>query len=147
MKKLLFSTLLSLLLTLTSSASEMKTDNGYLIHYNATGTEFMPPEVARNYQIVRSKNRAMLTVVVLKPNSDKELLHPSVLAVVTAQVVNLNQQLRTIEMKKVQEGEAIYYIGVFTVNNEETLDFTIKVQPESQGKVHEITFRQQFFVD
>lgn len=147
MKTLLFSTLLSFLLTLTSSASEMKTDNGYLIHYNATGTEFMPPEVARNHQIVRSKNRAMLTVVVLKPNSDKELLHPSVLAQVTAQVVNLNQQVRTLEMRKIQEEKAIYYIGVFTINNEETLDFTIKVQPENQDKVHEITFRQQFFVD
>ena len=147
--KVLHSFLLAFLVVFTTAAyaGEMKTTQGYLIHYNALNTELIPPEVARHYQITRSKSRALLTVVVLKPSSEKELLPKSVLAQVTAQAVNLNQQLKTIDMQRIQEGEAIYYTGVFSVTNEEILDFTIKVQPENQSKPEEITFRQQFFVN
>jgi hypothetical protein len=50
-------------------------------------------------------------------------------------------------MRRVQEGEAIYYIGVFKIVNEETLDFTLTVDPENKGQLQEIKFRQQFFID
>jgi hypothetical protein len=149
-KNALSSILFSLVLALLSyaNAEQFKTDNGYVIHYNAISTELIPPEVARNNQITRSKNRAMLTVAVLKPSGDpKQLLHKSVTAQVTAQSVNLNQQLVNLDMRQIKDGDAIYYIGVFSVTNQDTLTFTLKVQPENQGKVQEITFRQQFFVD
>ena len=38
----------------------------HIVHFSAQSTDQLPPEVARAYNIVRSKNRAMLNVSVLR---------------------------------------------------------------------------------
>ena len=38
----------------------------HIVHFSAQSTDQLPPEVARAYNFVRSKNRAMLTVAVLE---------------------------------------------------------------------------------
>ena len=69
-------------------------------------TDQLSPDVARNYNIVRSKNRAMLNVSVLR-ESDQV----AVTANVTVKTVNLTGQLKNITMRRINEQEAIYYIG------------------------------------
>jgi hypothetical protein len=131
----------------TAMAGQLKTENGYVIHYNALSTEIIPPEVARNSGIVRSKNRAMLTVAVHKAGENNTMHTKAVEAAIEVEKVNLSQQLEAIEMRRVQEGDAIYYIGVFKILNQEVLDFTLKIDPENKGQVQEVKFRQQFFFD
>lgn len=128
-------------------AEQLKTDDGYEIQYNALHTQSLPAQMARAYQVLRSKTRGVLTVCVLKIGEKPQLLNKSVPAQVTAQAVNLNNQLKTIVMRPVQEGNAIYHIGEFSLSNEESLTFTLHVIPESRGKPRDITFTQQFFVD
>jgi hypothetical protein len=147
-----YSTLTGLVLWLISLgaiANELKTDDGYIIHYNVFSSEILPAEVARSYQIVRSKNQAVLNVVVRKNKDEKSAQTEAVIAKVTAQAVNLAGQLKTLDLRKIEEGEAdskaIYYIATFKVTNEETFNFTVKVDPENKGKEHEIKFSQQFF--
>ncbi len=128
-------------------AAQFEVMGDYLIHYNALGTEVLQPEVARQYDVVRSKNRALLNISVRKKGSEESIQDKAVAAEVEATATNLTGQLKQIKMREIHEDEAIYYIGVFPINNEETLDFTLKVDPEKSGKSHEIKFRQQFFVD
>ena len=151
-KTVWYSTLAGLMLWLISFstiANELKTDEGYIIHYNVFSSEILPAEVAHTYQIVRSKNQAVLNIVVRKSKDNKSMQTEAVFAKVTAQAVNLAGQLKTLELRKIEEGEAdskaIYYIAAFKVTNEETLNFTINVDPENKGKEHEIKFSQQFF--
>jgi hypothetical protein len=156
-KKALYFTFAGFLLGLMSYAHagqfevEVDKDNVYVIHYNALSTEILLPEVARRYGVVRSKNRAMLNVSVRKGGKNNLMQTQAVLAKVTAQAVNLNGQLKELEMRQVEEGDAkskaIYYITVFTVTDKETLNFTLKVDPENKGQEHEIKFKQQFFVN
>ena len=48
-------------------AGATSTDIGdHVVHFSAQSTDQLPPEVARAYNIVRSKNRAMLNVSVLE---------------------------------------------------------------------------------
>ena len=42
----------------------------HVVHFSAQTTDQLPPEVARAYNIVRSKNRAMLNVSVLKASDN-----------------------------------------------------------------------------
>ena len=106
--------------------------------------------MARAYGIVRSKNRALLNVSVRKGGDGQFMQTQAVLANVTAQAANLTGQLKQLKMKRIEEegvsSKAIYYIGVFTVTHEETLNFTIKVKP-LQAQEWTIKFHQQFFVD
>ena len=59
----------------------------YVVHFSAQSTDQLPPEVARAYNIVRSKNRAMLNVSVLRESDSRP-----VSASVTVKTVNLTGQ-------------------------------------------------------
>jgi hypothetical protein len=151
-KTVWYSTLIGLLLWLISFgaiANELKTEDGYVIHYNAFSSEIIPAETARTYKITRSKNQALLNIVVRKSKGENSAQTEAVLANVTAQAVNLAGQLKELDIRKIEEGEAdskaIYYIATLKVSNAETWNFTVKVDPENQGKKHEIKFKQQFF--
>ncbi|WP_353571989.1 DUF4426 domain-containing protein [Candidatus Albibeggiatoa sp. nov. BB20] len=128
-----------------SYAEQSKMVGDFTVHYNALKTGFLTPEIAKNYGIVRSKQRAMLTISVLKGEAGSEV---AVSAQVTAQAVNLTKQFKRINLKQVKDGDALYYIGTFKIYNEEIFDFTLNVTPEGhEGEPVEITFRQQFFED
>jgi hypothetical protein len=114
----------------------------HVVHFSAQTTDQMPPEVARTYNIVRSKNRAMLTVSVLEASTNK-----AVTADVTVKTVNLTGQLKNVSMRTVTEEDAIYYIGETAVANRETLVFDISVKPEGVDKASDIRFKRQFFTN
>jgi hypothetical protein len=114
----------------------------YQVHFNAQLTGQLPPEIARTYNIVRSNNRAMLNVSVI----DEET-RASVPATVTVKTVNLTGQLKTVNMRRLDEQEAIYYIGETPVANRETLIFDISVTPEDAATPSEVRFKREFFTD
>jgi hypothetical protein len=99
-------------------------------------------EVARAYNIVRSKNRAMLNVSVLRESDNTP-----VKAVVTVKTVNLTGQLKSVTMREITEQEAVYYIGEIPVANRETLIFDISVTPEGVQSASDVRFKRQFFTD
>jgi len=117
----------------------------YVVHFSAQTTDQLPPDVARAYNIVRSKNRAMLNVSVIR-KADKQ----SVPATVQVKTSNLTGQLKNVTMRKIEEpGDtvAIYYIGETSVANRETLLFDITVRPEGQTVASEVRFKREFYTD
>ena len=117
----------------------------FVVHFSAQTTDQLPPDVARAYSIVRSKNRAMLNVSVIR-KSDSQ----SVAATVLVKTTNLTGQLKNVTMRKIEEpgdSVAIYYIGETPVANRETLLFDISVRPEGQSLVSEVRFKRQFYTD
>ncbi len=114
----------------------------HVVHFSAQSTDQLPPEVARAYNIVRSKNRAMLNVSVLREDDNV-----AVTADVSVKTVNLTGQLKNVTMRQINEQDAIYYIGEVAVANRETLIFDIRVMPEGAGSASDVRFKRQFFTD
>lgn len=114
----------------------------HIVHFSAQSTDQLPPEVARAYSIVRSKNRAMLNVSVLRKDDGTP-----VVANVTVKTVNLTGQLKSVTMRQINEGDAIYYIGEVAIANRETLVFDISVTPEGSNIASDVRFKRQFFTD
>ena len=114
----------------------------HVVHFSAQSTDQLPPEVARAYNIVRSKNRAMLNVSVLREADDTP-----VAADISVKTVNLTGQLKNVAMRRIDEQDAIYYIGEVPVANRETLIFDITVTPEGVGRPYEVRFKRQFYTD
>ena len=114
----------------------------YIVHFSAQSTDQLSPEVAQAYNIMRSKNRAMLTVTVLTEADNK-----AVAADITVQAANLTGQLKNISLRRINEQDAIYYVGELAVANRETLNFDISVMPEGASTAAEVHFRRQFFTD
>ena len=115
----------------------------YVLHVNALGTNQLPPEVAQSAGIVRSDNRGMLNVVVLKKLDARE--DQPTAGTVTVAAANLAGQFRSIDMRKVVEQDAIYYIGEFAVSNRETFVFDIDVVPENETRRLAVRFTKQFY--
>jgi len=112
------------------------------IHYNALTTDELSPEVARAYKIERSKTRGLVTMSVLMRN--KLGVMKPVPAKISLYATNLNQQLANVEMREINEGTAIYYLGEFRVTPPDTLKFTATVEVAGEPK-REMVFNQKFF--
>ena len=117
----------------------------HVVHFSAQSTDQLSPIIAKQYNIVRSKNRAMLNVSVLKESNNTP-----VFAEVTVNTVNLTGQLKNVTMRKIEEpGDilAIYYIGDTTVANREVLVFNISIRPNGEDQVSNVRFKRQFYSD
>jgi len=117
----------------------------YTAYFNALATNQLTAEIASQYGIVRSQNRAMLNVSVLRRGTNGP--DTAVRATIDVSVRNLSGQLKNITMRPVTEGDAIYYIGEVVVTNAETLIFSIDVTPDGEPEGHSIRYMKQFFVD
>ena len=117
----------------------------HVVHFSAQSTDQLSPEIASAYNIVRSKNRAMLTVSIIRKADNH-----SVPGEVTVKTVNMTEQLKNVTLRRIDEpGEpsAIYYVGVTPVANRETLKFDISVTPEGVDGVSMVRFIRQFYTD
>jgi hypothetical protein len=128
------------------SGTETSKDFGdYVVHFNALSTEQLTPQVASQYGIVRSKNRAILNVSILRKQTQG--LGTAVSGSVSASAINLTGQLKNLTFREIKEGQAIYYIAQFAVADEETLIFSIDVTPINESSRFSVRFKKQFFVD
>ncbi|NNC77790.1 MAG: DUF4426 domain-containing protein [Woeseiaceae bacterium] len=123
----------------------------FVVHFSAQSTDSLPPEIAGAYNIVRSKNRAMLNVSIIRESDGVP-----VPANVSVKTVNLTGQLKNVTMRMIEEpgnpsnpgdAGAIYYIGVTPVANRETLNFDISVTPEGTTRASKVRFQREFFTD
>jgi hypothetical protein len=115
------------------------------VHYNALRTDELTPDVARAYGIERSGNRVLLNVSLLEKAADGRTA--PIDGTVTATARNLNGQLKDLEMRRVQEGTSIYFIGEVGISGNEIVVFDIEVTPGDGSGRHSVQFKREFFGD
>ena len=127
-------------------AEDTQKDFGDLeIHYNAIRSDQLTPEVARAYGIERSPARVLLNVAMLTKTPGGAA--KPVDGTVSASAHNLNGQLKSLAMRRVQEGPAVYFIGEVGISGEEILVFNIDVEPATGGGRRTVQFKREFFGD
>lgn len=124
-------------------AERVSTFGDYTVHYNVLNTDILDPEVARSYQITRSRERAMMIIAVLKSTGEHQTT--PVKAEIAANASNLNAQLREVTLRPVFDQDAIYYIGEFPISHMETMNFQVSVAPADSDERHDFSFSEQFF--
>lgn len=118
------------------------------VHYSLINSSFIEPKIATQYSLIRSKNRALLNIsVVQKAENTTDETVKGLTANIFGTAVTLAGQLKELAFKEVKEQNAIYYIATFPINNGERLTFDLKVQPNKEGKLIPIKFKQQVFVE
>jgi Domain of unknown function (DUF4426) len=128
--------------TAQPSEESFRDFGNYEVHYNAVRTDALTPEIARNYGIQRSANRVMLNVTVL--HKEAGTARKPVPADVKVDARNLNEQLKNIELRRISESEAIYYIGEVSISGTEILVFDITVTPEGTQTPLSVKFTREF---
>lgn len=115
----------------------------YVLHFNAISTDQLTPEVAKTYDIVRSKNRALLNVSIVR--KVEGTTGQPVPGAVAALVANDTGQVKDSKLREIREGEAVYYIADFAVSNGETLVFTVDATPINETSRFSVRFTRTFY--
>jgi hypothetical protein len=128
------------------SATESSRDFGeYVVYFNAINTDQLTADIARQYDIVRSKSRALLNVNIHRKNDNGST--SAVTGKVTASAANLNGQFKTMTLQEIRAEDAIYYIGELPITDGEALTYTVEAIPEGETAPLVVRFKKQFFVD
>ena len=130
---------------LTSSES-FKVSGPYEMHYNAVRTDQLTADIARAYGIERSKNKVLLNISVLHKDPGSNVTSP-IDADIQVIARNLNAQLKDIQLRRIAENAATYYIGEVSFSGAETLVFEIKATPAGSTTPIEATLTREFFAN
>lgn len=143
----LFSTLALGLFSMQSNAEQKQVFGEYEVHYIGLSSSFLTPEVAKIYDIPRSRALGFLNISVLQKTANDEL--PAALnATVSGKIRNLIGQSRDIEFRRVQEGKAIYYLSTFRFDDGDMYNFDLDVVPSNaQQKNFDVKFSQRFYAE
>ena len=117
----------------------------HVLHFSSIPTSQLEADVAREYNISRSKSRALLTVSIIRKEEGTQGV--SVPGEVTVSANNLTGQIKNLSLRQIQEGEAYYYIGDVSVANNETLVFNIDAIPENATDSLSVRFMRQFYTN
>lgn len=126
------------------SGATFQESGNYEVHYNALRTDMLMPEIARSYGIQRSSSRVMLNVTILRKEADHAPRKP-VDGTVQVDAYNLNGQLKNIEIRRLSEGDAIYYVGEVSISGQEILVFDITVTPTGETAPIKVKFKREFY--
>ena len=138
--------LCTLFLVTTSAVAENSTSSGsYTVHHNALKSDFLTPEIAKAYNIQRSKFRGLVNISVIKEITGTE--GTPVKATIKIKAMALSGVPKDISLVEIVEDNAIYYIGDFPVINQEIVNFTLEVTPEGEERPIRAGFSQQFYID
>lgn len=117
----------------------------YEVHYIAFNSTFLEPEVAKQYDLARSKALGIVNISVLKVNEDGG--REAVGAIVNINAKNDIQQVQHLSMQQVIEGKAIYYIAQLQFREAEILTFDVSVFPQGVSDPFQLRFSHNFFND
>jgi hypothetical protein len=117
----------------------------YEVYFTAFPSTFITPEIASTYKLERGPKNGLVNIAVRNVKSSE--MGKAVPATLKGKTVNLLGQESTLKFKKIQEGDAIYYLAGFRFSHEEMLRFSINVQPEGSRQSHTIELSKQFYED
>ncbi|MEL6870688.1 MAG: DUF4426 domain-containing protein [Pseudomonadota bacterium] len=125
-----------------SAAENSAIFGDYTVYFHALSTDEVPADVAKTVGVVRARNRALLNVSVQKTATTE-----AVTAEVSVKTVNLTGQLKSMTMRQVEQGDAIYYLGEVSVANRETLIFDISVTPAGESESFQVRTKRIYYTD
>ncbi len=140
--KLLIASLMYFIALANANAENMKKLGSMNVHYIAIGSTFLTPEIAKLYDIKRSRYNGLINISVLD-NSKQGM--PAKRVSITGKAKNNVGQSKIIEFQEVTEGSSIYYLAQVRYDNEETIHFDLTINDGIE--IQHLTFSQKFYVD
>ncbi|WP_019616257.1 DUF4426 domain-containing protein [Psychromonas ossibalaenae] len=125
----------------SSSAEQFQEFSNLQVHYIALPSTFLPPAVAKENGIERSKYRGLINISVL----DKKASLKALSADISGTGKNLLGQTEQLQFKEIKSGDSVYYIAVYPFTNEEIVNFNIKIK--TADKTSTLKFQHKFYVE
>lgn len=112
------------------------------VFYSAFNSSFVQPEIADALKIVRGKDRGIVNIAVLRDGKSG-----GTTALVKGTVTNILAQQQTLAFFEVREGDTVYYLAPFRIDNQDYLTFKIEVTPDPNQPPLSLTFQKTLYQD
>lgn len=136
---------LLLLLSLPLRAEQFVDQGEYRVHYSAINSTLLTPEVARRFNVTRTRGQALLVLNAQK--RDGEGRYQPVAAVAEGRARSLIGHVEKLKLRPVREGDVHYVMAAFQILDAEFLTLELTVRPDGTSARIPLKFQQQFYRD
>ena len=133
-------TMCMLFLTPLVQAEQKKDIGNWEVHYMALTSTFLTPQVALNYDIVRSRYNGLINISVLDKKSKTAQS-----VVLNGEAKNLLGVVKNLSFQQVTEGESIYYLATLSFSDQELYRFNITINDGTDQQT--LKFQHKFYSD
>jgi hypothetical protein len=134
------------LLVFTSFSQAGSKDFGeYTVQWSVFPSTFLTPEIARENDLNRSRGIGIVNIAIMTDNDDGGMSTAS--GQVEGKVLNEIQQARFLAFRRIQEGDAVYFIAEYQYSNAELMTFEITVRPTGARRDLPVRFAHTLFND
>lgn len=116
----------------------------YTVHYVVFPSTFLREDIASQLQLVRAPNRSVINISVRRDATDGGDTAKTALVGGTFSDLIQTKQL---EFREIREQDAIYYLAEFRHGDNETLRFSVTVQPDLNAPAHSLTFTRKLHIE
>ncbi len=128
------SLLAALLLSFAATAEQKQQLGDWDVHYMLMPTTILDAEVAKNYQLSRSRNYQLLNISVLN-SKDQQAQQVELSGTAT----NLAGQRQQLTFKPVKEGAALYYLAGVEARSEQKITIELSIRQGNENQVLKFT--------
>lgn len=129
-----------------AARAQYEQDFGNVIaHYSALPTERLLPAMAKNYGIVRSRDRGLVNIAIERKGSENATM--PVRATLAGRAVSMSGQTIELKFREIAEDGTVSYISQFPVSAPDTYRFTIVITPENATAPYTLKFSQDFVAE
>ena len=121
-----------------ASGSEKLEAGEHTIYATALSSLLIPPEVAQLHGIVRSAQRIVINVTVLRDSQPAT-------ATVTGSGTNLLGQQKKLDFAEIREQTAIYYLASLITNEKDRVRFELDVLPDGASETSSLEFERSYY--
>lgn len=129
----------------TQSQAGSKDFGEYQVHYSVFPSTFLAPEVARENNLNRSRGIGVVNISIMQEKDDGSL--EPVSGQVEGQALNDVQQSKFLGFRRIQEGDAVYFIAEYQYSNAELMTFKVTARPSGSSRDLPIRFSHTLFND
>ncbi|WBU43191.1 DUF4426 domain-containing protein [Marinobacter sp. KM021] len=137
---------LTLGLLLFAQAQAGQEDFGdYQVHWSVFPSTFLDPEVARANNLQRSRGIGIINISIMTEGEHGQIR--PVGGQVQGQVTNDIQQVNFLAFRRIQEGDAVYFIAQYQYRSGDLMTFNITARPTGHNRDLPVRFSHTLFND
>lgn len=129
----------------TQSHAGSKDFGEFQVHWSVFPSTFLAPEIARENNLNRSKSIGIVNISIMRETENGGL--EPVSGQVEGKVLNDVQQVKFLGFRRIQEGNAVYFIAEYQYSKAELMTFQITARPTGNNRDLPIRFAHTLFND
>lgn len=137
--------LVCLALFTSQSQAGSKDFGEFQVHWSVFPSSFLAPQIASEYNLNRSRSIGIVNISIMRETEDGGL--EPVSGQVEGKVLNDVQQVKFLGFRRIQEGNAVYFIAEYQYSNAELMTFEITARPTGSSQDLPIRFAHTLFND